>query len=308
MNNKILPFIKIMLLATTINLIMGCSTITAASSIPSIKATQKATQQPKRQKSPTATFMASQGDAIKQAYEKFKQTGAAPIIQTKTFIQFPYGNNEPIIECSPLHTCDLALQPNEIVTGIYPGDTARWLYEEAVSGTNSHPQTHIIFKPKEADIATNAIITTSKHTYHIGLLSQKNIYVRQASFYYPEELTQQLQQLQKEETATNLKQNAIPLLEQLDFNYRIQTPWFNKPVFTPTKVFNDGKHVYLQMPKKLAQTVAPALFQLEQNQEPILVNYRIQGGYYIVDNLFQRAALVSGTGSNQQRVIITYNG
>jgi type IV secretory pathway VirB9-like protein len=38
------------------------------------------------------------------------------------------------------------------------------------------------------------------------------------------------------------------------------------------------------------------------------VNYRVRGNYYIVDKLFQQAALIVGVGSDQQKVEITKKG
>jgi type IV secretion system protein VirB9 len=35
-----------------------------------------------------------------------------------------------------------------------------------------------------------------------------------------------------------------------------------------------------------------------------MVNYSLQGGRYIVDTVFEKAVLVAGVGSNQDRVTI----
>lgn len=37
----------------------------------------------------------------------------------------------------------------------------------------------------------------------------------------------------------------------------------------------------------------------------VLVNYRVQGNRYIVDTVFDRAILIAGVGSSQDRVTIS---
>ena len=94
--------------------------------------------------------------------------------------------------------------------------------------------------------------------------------------------------------------------EMLDFNYQIETPLFGEhPPWVPLRVFNDGAHVYIQMPKESETTLLPALFVLD-NGVPALVNYRFKSPYYVVDQLFKKAVLETGTGQNQQSITITY--
>ena len=89
--------------------------------------------------------------------------------------------------------------------------------------------------------------------------------------------------------------------EDLYFGYEVsgdRTPW------RPVQVFDDGTHVYLQMPASMRATEAPALFVESPEGERALVNYRVRGRYYVVDKLFARAALVLGVGSGEERVTI----
>ena len=47
---------------------------------------------------------------------------------------------------------------------------------------------------------------------------------------------------------------------------------------------------------------------LFSDEENILVNYRVQGARYIVDTVFDKAILIAGVGSSQDRVTITRMG
>jgi type IV secretion system protein VirB9 len=70
-------------------------------------------------------------------------------------------------------------------------------------------------------------------------------------------------------------------------------------------VANDGTHTYLKMPATLHSTDAPALFVQSTTGENALVNYRVKGGYYVVDKLFDRAVLTWGVGNDKQTVTIS---
>lgn len=91
-----------------------------------------------------AEWLKAQPVAERALLAHFIKTHQTPVVETTQLIQFPFGRVTPKISCSPLHTCDIALQSGEKVTEVYPGDTARWLFEEAVSNDQ---RVHIIFVP-----------------------------------------------------------------------------------------------------------------------------------------------------------------
>jgi type IV secretory pathway VirB9-like protein len=59
------------------------------------------------------------------------------------------------------------------------------------------------------------------------------------------------------------------------------------------------------MPPSMKSNEAPALVLIDNAGKSALVNYRVRGSYYIVDKLFDRAALIVGVGNDQQKVDIT---
>jgi type IV secretion system protein VirB9 len=91
---------------------------------------------------------------------------------------------------------------------------------------------------------------------------------------------------------------------QLNFSYKIDGP--NLP-FRPIRAFDDGSHVYIQMAPGMKTSEAPALLIATGNGTQ-MVNYRVEGNYYVVDRLFNEAILVSGVGRQQDRVTIAYAG
>ena len=91
---------------------------------------------------------------------------------------------------------------------------------------------------------------------------------------------------------------------RLDDRYEIdgQTAW------RPLWVANDGHRTYLKMPPTLHTTEAPALFVQTTGGSNALQNYRIKGNFYVVDGVFQRAVLTTGSGPERQIVTITRGG
>ena len=67
------------------------------------------------------------------------------------------------------------------------------------------------------------------------------------------------------------------------------------------RAFDDGRKVYIQFPSRLDQGEAPPLFVVGRNGDSQLVNYRINGSYYIVDRLFAVAEL--RLGEDDQEVV-----
>ena len=90
----------------------------------------------------------------------------------------------------------------------------------------------------------------------------------------------------------------------LNFDYDVsgpQVPW------KPIRAFDDGTHVFIQMPNGMRSSDAPALL-VAAGSGSQMVNYRVRGEYYVVDRLFGQAVMVSGVGRQQDRVTIQYAG
>ena len=94
---------------------------------------------------------------------------------------------------------------------------------------------------------------------------------------------------------------------KLDFNYIIKKKgaFKSEPLWMPKQVFNDGIRTYIVMPKVTKVTAAPILLHRFQGKNEML-NYRLVGDRYIVDQLFNEAVLLSGVGRNKQEVRIVY--
>jgi type IV secretion system protein VirB9 len=74
----------------------------------------------------------------------------------------------------------------------------------------------------------------------------------------------------------------------------------------PLRVWDDWVKTYIQFKRGSARKSieAPVLVVYEHKKE-ILVNYSTARDMYIADRVFDKAALIVGTGSAQDRVVIT---
>src|SRR2546430_9910068 len=103
---------------------------------------------------------------IQAAMNAWKANGQAPIIRKDEFVQYPYGLTEAIVTCKPLRVCDIELEAGEEALSVSLGDSSRWLASPAFSGDGEGLTPHVLVKPTELGMATNAAITTTRRTYY----------------------------------------------------------------------------------------------------------------------------------------------
>jgi P-type conjugative transfer protein TrbG len=268
---------------------------------------------------PTAAqILAELPSEARTAIQQHEQTGEWPTYKQTGAILYPYNEEpEPVVDCAPLRTTDIQLQPGETITDVAMGDSERWMATPASSGDPRNPVPHLAVKPQLPGIATNLTIYTTKHIYHL-LLRSRSRAMQEVEFYYPDEVLGAMKDA--DAAAAKAKRQAVldPPADdsdggvvkvsvnpgQLNFSYTIAGP--NVP-FRPIRAFDDGSHVYIQMPPGMKTSEAPALL-IAANGGTQMVNYRVEGNYYVVDRLFQQAVMVSGVGREQDRVTIAYAG
>ena len=236
--------------------------------------------------------------------------GIKPVIGGDGTIRFLYGATQPSIICAVLQVCDVELQPGEQVNSLHLGDTARWTVEPAVTGSGRMEVQHLIIKPMDTGLETSLIVTTDRRTYHLRLRSHRTEFMPRVAFTYPEEAMAKWEKIRRQEQAAHDNQ-VMPgtgeYLGNLDFDYTIEG---QAAGWKPLRVYNDGVKTIIQMPATLSQTEAPILLVVRKDgglftdEESVQVNYRLQNDRFIVDSIFDKAILVAGVGSSQDRVTI----
>jgi P-type conjugative transfer protein TrbG len=139
-------------------------------------------------------------------------------------------------------------------------------------------------------LADEHIITSDRRTYHLALASTSATAMVALSWTYPQDALIALKRAEED------RQKAIPVAtgispDQLHFDYAITG---DRPVWRPLRAFDDGRQTYVEFPASLAVDEAPPLFLVDAKGQAQLVNYRMQGRFYVVDRLFDVAELRLG--------------
>lgn len=194
------------------------------------------------------------------------------------------------VYAAPERVTDIALQPGEALISVAAGDTARWVIGDTTSGTGKTKRTHVLLKPFSAGLGTNVVITTDRRSYHLALTSTSFTAMVALSWTYPQEALLALKRVVEErQAATPVATGIAP--EQLHFNYAISG---DRPAWRPLRAFDDGRQTYVEFPASIAVGEAPPLFLVDRKGEAQLVNYRLQGRFYVVDRIFDAAELRLG--------------
>lgn len=242
--------------------------------------------------------------AERTAARQWAHTGLAPALTgTNGEILYAYGESHPEVVCAPLHLCVIALLPDEKIVNLSLGDSVRWLAQPAEAGNRPV----IVLKPTTAGLTTNLVATTSDgHLYYLDLVSRSTRFVPEIGFYDPRALVATLHraralQARQAQAQARTVVATLPRMTPaaLDFAYWWKGPKAERPV----RVFSAQGHVYIQMPAGIRYGNAPAVFVVDHDAEQ-LVNYRMAGAYFVVDELFQEARLVLGTGTHRRVVTI----
>ena len=247
--------------------------------------------------------------AVEAAFNRYAKTGKAENIITKGFEKFAYSNmNQPIINCAPFQETIITLQPGERFTSITSGDPQNLSYSAAVSGSSTGVETQqILVKPSLSQMSTNLVIATDKRIYNILIVvgAAKNKITRNVSFWYPDDMVNNINQKidKQNDSDFNAEKMAALDLKNANFNYKISG---DSPSWKPTRVFDDGKHTWIQMPQGVDNKNLPTILIQSDSGQDMKYNTSYYSPYMIIDGVFGQAKLVAGVGSDQVEVDI-YN-
>ena len=225
------------------------------------------------------------------------------------YVRFLFGASLPTVVCAPLQVCDLALQPGEIVNNVNLGDKVRWVVTPAVSGNGGPQITHLIIKPMDAGLVSSLDIETNRRTYAIKLVSTQSSWMPLVAFNYPDDAQAQWRAYQQT-AAFGAAATTLPTGENVA-NLQFLCISGGGPSWSPIRAYTDGAKTYIEFPSSIRSQAAPALVALANDgswfsaPSAQIVNYRVMGNRYVVDAALDRAALISGVGRGQQRVVIS---
>lgn len=173
---------------------------------------------------------------------------------------------------------------------------------------------HLYIKPRIPGLETNLIVNTNKRIYRFRLLSFKTDYMSAVRFNYdfenkinvPNKVFAGSGNAYNESELDDITSNYSRLKDKtmdgsyvdVFWNYKVlyKSNSLTKPKWYPSQVFDDGFRTYLFIPDIERSSVRPIVMATNKKmKEFYVVNYRINGRYYIVDGVFPYLVLASGT-------------
>lgn len=251
------------------------------------------------------------GDQAALAISKrgMSTTVTTPVLGRDGAVVFPYGGGETSVVAAVLQITDIALQPGETVNSLDLGDPVRWSVTPSVEGSGSSQILHLVIKPLDVGLETTLMVATDRRVYHMRLRSTRNDFISYAKFSYPEEAQAKWDAI-RTQAVKERHDNTIPTtgeyLGDLSFDYKVtgDAPW------KPVRVYHDKRKTIIQMPFAMKQTEAPTLLLLRKegglfgSEETEEIPADLKDDRFIVDMIIDKAILISGVGSSQQRVTI----
>jgi type IV secretion system protein VirB9 len=234
-------------------------------------------------------------------------------------LEVPFGHlPTPTLTCAPLRACAVELEAGELVLTTATGDGSRWLIDVAAAGPGGSTPL-VVVKPTECDLSTNLLVATDRRIYELRLdappcpgsagdYNPQLAYTSRLRFYYPDQLVRRWRAaaVETSEEVERLQASEIPLtapLTRLNFGYA----WRRGHRWAPEQVFDDGRRTYVRMPRSARNQPAPALFSLDAKGATSLLNYSLDGDWYVVDRVVERLALVLSEGSRRGRRLVITN-
>ncbi|MBK2341728.1 TrbG/VirB9 family P-type conjugative transfer protein [Francisella philomiragia] len=278
------------------------------------------------------SFGFSQNPEIKKAYENYVSGGAETVVRSEGFVTYPYDPYQrPILECSLGRVCAVQLETGEKITpnGLIAGDTVRWDVAIQTTGAGDKESQVVSVQPRFIDsrdpkemkqmvsqlkpFSTNLRISTNKRIYNIGLLGQpKGSISTVMNFYYPFETAQatnsQIAQLYRQHEDSVQAQNITfatdVKFDQINTKYSISEK--DNPAWKPTQVFDDGHKTFIKLPENADTFQLPAVWVVrDNNKEELSSNASYKKPYYVLDGVYKKIIMFTGTDNNRTQVTIT---
>lgn len=224
------------------------------------------------------------------------------------------------IYTAPLKITDVVLERGEKLISQAAGDTLRWQIAQTYSGEGDNLQQHILVKPNKPDLENSVIITTNKRTYHLLFKSTNgDSYMVSVKWNYPTDMVQTFSgNLPSSASSSGLAGSDEPAsgdqcpsfeINKMNFDYTWKMHEGKQPDWAPQQIFSVGRQTYIKFPQSFMQKNGnmPMLEVADMDEKrpyATMVNWRFQCGYIIVDSIIDRARLVSGVKSKDNKVVV----
>lgn len=182
-----------------------------------------------------------------------------------------------------LVSTDIILGDDEVINGddVHLGDASAWDVQAS--------RNHIFIKAKKMDAAGNLNVTTNKYSYHFILsASEAPIDSSDQAFFikfmYPAH--------GNDESKMALQMAKVP--HDICANpakYNLQYSFTGDHEQAPIRACDDGIFTYFKFSRHVE---LPAIFLVEPERHEEVVNYRVEGGYVVVERIGKAFTLRNG--------------
>ncbi|SPK77408.1 Type IV secretion system, conjugation protein (plasmid) [Cupriavidus taiwanensis] len=208
-------------------------------------------------------------------------------------VVFTYSRDQIFrILSAPLKMTTIEFPDDEQIVGEPAwGESVRWDYE-------TDGQNHLYVKPQAAGLVNTLSVNTNKRSYEFTLVSSPlgGIFYQKVRFRIPTSFAAKVK-ARNEARADSAEwlsvdaggRNADVVAvapEQLNFEYSIS----GSASFRPDTVFDDGKAIWLRIPKSADWPVA----LVKDGSDFVVVNFIRRGEFLVVQRLAETVALRSG--------------
>ncbi len=173
----------------------------------------------------------------------------------------------------------------EQVENVAVGDSDAWLVVEN-AGKNG-----IFIKPKEDNIFTNLVVTTTQRVYTFELTADKAASASSddlnflVTFEYPDDEVARLKEQQRKVAVQVSPEPVGP--EAWNFHYEFS----GSKIIKPAQVLDDGKFTYFDFGER---SKLPAIFAVDATGNEAVVNFHKQGRYIVVERTERQFTLRDG--------------
>jgi len=230
---------------------------------------------------------------------KGQEQYATPGALDSRIVEFPYNQNGVFNVLTKVERFTrLSLGPTEFVRGFYLSDTIQWEFHVAADKRN------VFVKPIQRGIATTATLLTNLREFDIDLRETSGAWHQRVS--WAQEPTRQGKYFEEVSNFGQIPTGGMagakaptPLTEALNQPCNpsavgvrtIYTVKKSDAAFTPTHVWDDGKrYTCIKLPEGMQET--PALFALDKEGKPEIVDYRLRDGILYTARLLNYGAVL----------------
>lgn len=147
----------------------------------------------------------------------------------------------------------------------------------------------LFVKPIESNADTQVTVMTSKRTYFFEMYAKEpdadfdKDYSFFFKFKYPND--------EESKTIRTYAKSILPDIDQNPWKYNFNYTISGEDDIYPVKIFDDGEFTYFEFPRN---SKMPAIFSVDSSGFESMVNFRVVGDYFVVEEVGNRFTLRNG--------------